>query len=56
MCVETALSMVTILCDLKHIHHRVSVYVQARLASAVAMINVLLMLFHRLHPDADPFQ
>jgi hypothetical protein len=56
MCVETALSMVTVVCDLKRIHHRLSPYIQARLASVVAMFNVLLMLFHRLHPDADPFQ
>jgi len=55
-CVETALSMVTVICDLKRIHHRLSPYIQARLASVVAMFNVLLTLFHRLHPDADPFQ
>jgi hypothetical protein len=56
MRVETTLSMVTIICDLKHIDHRVSAYIQARLASVVAMFNVLFTLFHRLHPDADPFQ
>ena len=56
MAVETALSMVTVVCDLKRIHHRLSPYVQARLAAVVAMFNVLLTLFHRLHPDADPFQ
>ena len=56
MRVETALSMVTVVCDLKRIHHRVSEYIQARLASVVAMFNVLLTLYHRLHPDADPFQ
>jgi hypothetical protein len=56
MSVETALSMVTVVCDLKRIHHRLSPYIQARLASVVAMFNVLLTLFHRLHPDADPFQ
>lgn len=56
MCVETALSMVTVVCDLKRINHRLSPYIQARLASVVAMFNVLLGLFHCLHPDADPFQ
>jgi hypothetical protein len=56
MCVETALSMVTVVCDLKRIHHRLRPYIQARLASLVAMFNVLLTLFHHLHPDADPFK
>ena len=56
MRVETALSMVTVICDLKRIHHRLQPYIRARLASLVAMFNVLLTLFHRLHPDADPFQ
>ena len=56
MCVETALSMVTVVCGLKHMHHRLRPYIQARLASLVAMFNVLLSLFHQLHPDADPFQ
>lgn len=56
MCVETALSMVTVVCNLKRIHHRLQPYIQARLASVVAMFNVLLTLFHHLHPDADPFQ
>jgi len=56
MCVETALSMVTVVCDLKRIHHRLAPYIQARLAWVTAMFNVLLTLFHRLHPDANPFQ
>jgi len=56
MVVETALSLVTVICDLKHMHHRAAQYVQARLAGVVAMFNVLLALFHRLHPEADPYQ
>jgi len=56
MCVETVLSMLTIVCDLKRIRHRLSEYVQARLSYVVAMFNVLLNLFHKLHPDADPFK
>jgi hypothetical protein len=56
MKVETALSMVTVVCDLKRIRHRLRPYIQARLACLVAMFNVLLTLFHRLHPDADPSQ
>jgi hypothetical protein len=56
MCVETALSMVTQVCDLKRIHHRLAEYVQAHLAFVSAMFNVLLDLFHTLHPEASPFQ
>jgi hypothetical protein len=31
-------------------------FIQARLASVVAVFTVLMTLFHPLHPDADPFQ
>jgi len=48
--------MVTVICALKHIHYHFRAYIQARLASVVAMFNVLLTLFHRLHSNADPFQ
>jgi len=54
MFVETALSMVTVICDLKRMRHRVEDYVTARLACVSAMFNVLLELFHDLHPDALP--
>ena len=53
MFVETALSMVTIVCDLKRIRHRVGKYITMRLACASAMFNVLLGLYHDLHPNAD---
>lgn len=56
MRVETALSLVTVICGLKRIHHRLAPYIAGRLAAVVAMFNVLLTLFHHLHPDADPFQ
>ncbi len=56
MCVETALSMVTVICDLKRLRHRLAAYIQARLAAVVAMFNLLLTLFHQLHPEADPTQ
>ena len=55
MCVETSLSMVTVVCDLKRIRNRLSQHIQARLAYVTAMFNILLDLFHTLHPDADPF-
>jgi len=56
MCVETTLSMVTLVCDLKRIRHRLVEYIQARLAFVSAMFNILLDLFHNLHPAASPFQ
>ena len=56
MCVETALSMVTVICDLKRIRHRLAVYIQMRLSYVSAMFNVLLDLFQSIHPDADPYK
>jgi len=56
MVIETALSMVTVVCDLKRIRHRRSVYIQTRLAFMTAMFNVLLALFHQFHPAADVYQ
>jgi hypothetical protein len=45
--------MVTVVCDLKRIRHRLKVYIHARLAFVTAMFNVLMGLFHQLHPEAD---
>ena len=56
MVVETALSMVTNVCHLKRMKHRLEHYIEARLAYLGAMFNILLSLFQKLHPDAEPFQ
>jgi hypothetical protein len=56
MLVETAWSMLTVVCDLKHLHHRANFYIRAHLACATALFNVLLSLFHQALPFADPFQ
>ena len=56
MCIETAFSMLTTICNFKKIKHRATHYIKARLAFATAMFNVLIDLFHQLHPEADPFQ
>ncbi len=56
MCVETVFSMLTTVCDLKRIRHRLSAYIQMRLTYVVAMFNILLDLFHLRHPEADPFK
>lgn len=44
----------TVVCKAKKMRHRVHDYLEARLAYTAAMFNVLLTLFHQLHPDADP--
>ena len=54
MVVETIFSMLTVVCKAKKMHHRVQDYLNARFAYTAAMFNVLLTLFHQLHPDADP--
>ena len=56
MGIETAFSMLTLVCDLKRIRQRVKTYIQARLAYVSAMFNVLLSLIHLLDPKPDPFK
>jgi len=56
MVVETALSMVTVICDLKRKSHRHATIIQARKADVTAMKNVLLAVFHQLHPEAHLYQ
>ena len=56
MVVETALSMVTVVCGLKRLYHRTHSYLKTHLAFVTAMFNVLLELFRTLHPTANPFQ
>ncbi|MER3466383.1 MAG: hypothetical protein C4340_04400 [Armatimonadota bacterium] len=56
MAIETALSLVTVICDLKRMRHRLAAYIQARLAFVSAMFNMLMDLFHMIHPDADPYK
>ncbi len=56
MVVETALSMVTVVCGLKRLYHRTHSYLKTYLAFVAAMFNVLLELFRTLHPTANPFQ
>jgi hypothetical protein len=51
MIVETVFSLLTVVCDMKKIFHRLADYIEARFAYAAAMFNVLLALFHQLYPD-----
>ncbi len=55
MLVETALSLVTMVCGLKKVFHRTRHHFQTRLAYVTAMFNTLLMLNRTLQPDADPY-
>lgn len=54
MLVETALSLVTMVCHLKKVFHRTRPHFQARLAYVVALFNAILGLNRHLEPDADP--
>lgn len=54
MLVETTLSLVTTVCQLKKVFHRTRHHVHARLAYVAAMFNTLLSLNRHLNPDADP--
>jgi len=56
ICVETAFALVTMICDLKRIRHRLAAYLQTRLSFVGAMFNVLLDRFQYPHPDADHYQ
>jgi hypothetical protein len=56
MVIETIFSMLTVVCKAKKMHHRTQTYLEARLAYMAAMFNVLLDLFHLLHPESDPYQ
>ena len=55
MIIETAFSLLTVICHAKKIHHRLEGYIDARLAYTAAMFNVCLRLFHQLHPKEPDF-
>jgi hypothetical protein len=52
--VETVLSMLTLVCHVKKVMHRVWAYFQARLAFTMAAFNVLVQ-WHGLQPNASGF-
>jgi len=52
MVLETILSMLTVVCRLKHLFHRTARYVRAHLAYLAAMFNALLQLNRQMHPEA----
>ncbi len=56
MIVETSFSLLTVVGHMKKIFHRLSHYIEARMAYAAAMFKVLLDLFHQWHPDAPAHQ
>lgn len=52
MLVETTLSLVTRVCHLKHLYHRVAEYLTMHLSYVSALFNVLLLLNRWLEPHA----
>jgi hypothetical protein len=54
MLVETVLSMLTLVCHVKKVMHRVWAYFHARLAFTMAAFNVLVQ-WHGLRPNASGF-
>jgi hypothetical protein len=49
--IETAFSLLTVVCQGKKMFHRTTAHLEARLAYTAAIFNVLLRLFWQLHPD-----
>jgi hypothetical protein len=56
MVVETAFSLLTVICKAKKFHHRLEHYIETRLAYMAAMFNICLKLFHQLHPKESVFK
>jgi hypothetical protein len=54
MMVETVLSMLTVICHIKKMHHRVWSYFNSHLGFLMALFNVLVQ-WHGLNPDEDGF-
>lgn len=53
MLVETIFSLVTRVCQLKHLFHRRAVYLETHLSFVAALFNLLLALNRLLEPDAS---
>ncbi len=56
MLVETALSLVTMVCHLKKVFHRTTRYLRARLAYVTALFNALLGINRSLEPKVHPYE
>ena len=50
MMIETALSMLTLVCHFKKVMHRVWAYFKSRVAYTMALFNILVQ-WHGLEPD-----
>jgi hypothetical protein len=51
MMIETAFSLLTVVCQGKKLFHRTATHLEVRLTYTAAMFNVLLRLFWQLHPE-----
>ncbi|HVO71757.1 MAG TPA: hypothetical protein VMT24_17030 [Aggregatilineaceae bacterium] len=56
MVVASVFSMLTVVCQLKTIYHRVRDYIFMRLGLVAALFNTLDALFHQLHPEHSQFK
>jgi hypothetical protein len=54
MLIETVLSILTVVCHLKKVSHRVWSYFESRLGYTLALFK-LLVQWHGLHPDENGF-
>jgi hypothetical protein len=54
MVVETALSMLTYICDFKHSRHKVWDYLESKLAFTMALFNILVQ-WHGFQPGGNGF-
>ena len=56
MVVERVFAMLTWVCCLKKLFHRVNAYIFMHLSYVVAMFNVLYALYHQLYPQESEFK
>ena len=56
MTIETAFSMLTVICNTKKWFHRIAEYIWSHCAYLAAMFNALYALFHQLHPKESAFK
>lgn len=51
MTIATCFSLLTVICQAKHMFHRTAAHLDARFACTAAMFNVLTGLDRQLRPD-----
>jgi hypothetical protein len=51
MIIETSFSLLTVICQAKHMFHRTAAHLETRFAYTAAMFNILIGLDRQFHPD-----